>query len=120
MKGSTDKACSTMVISFAAISSATLAALVLCGAFISGQIAVGLLLIAGIIVGAGNGVAARRLYATGLPFGLTSVLRLTVMSALMLGGTWLLGIGHIWPLILGLGLAQLALAGSAAFVAVRA
>ena len=107
-----------MVLRLAAISSAVVGSLILVASIVAGWAPIGVMLVAGLALGALNGRALDRLYGTGLPMGATSLLRIVVMSAVVLGAVIVIGPTKVWPFILGVGVAQLALAGCAAYIAV--
>jgi hypothetical protein len=89
------------------------AALVLVGATFFGRPAAGAALGVGMVIGAANGHIARRLLDIGVPFGITSMLRITLLTALAVAVGAIFGFGHVFLVVLGLGIAQLIMAGSA-------
>ncbi len=115
----TDSGPPAHVIRLATISCVVLAAIAIVGTGAAGAPGIGALLVAGLALGALNHLATDRLYRTGLPFGATSGLRIVVLTILVLGAFVLTGPEHVWPFVLGLGIAQLTLAFSAAYVATR-
>ena len=106
----------TSVVRLATRCSAALAVVVVIGSGLLGFAAIGALIALGLTVGVINGIVIERLMATWVPFMVTSMMRLVVLSAVVLGAVVVLGAGHVWPLVLGVGIAQLALAGSAVYV----
>jgi len=78
-----------------------------------GRPASGGALAVGLILGAGNGLLAARLINLPLPFVATSLLRLVTLSMIGVAVGLALGLANIWLVILGLGVAQFALAASA-------
>ena len=89
------------------------AALVLIGTAILGRPVAGVCIAAGAIIGAANGHAARRLLDIGIPFVSTSMLRIMTLTVLSFAVGAVFGFGHVWQVILGVGGAQLVMAGSA-------
>jgi hypothetical protein len=84
-----------------------------------GQPLAGGALAAGLLLGTLNGVAAARLISFPIPFFASSLLRIVTLSMLGILIGLAFGISRIWLVILGLGFAQLALAGAAIREAVR-
>lgn len=74
----------------------------------------------GLLVGAANGLLARRALGLDVSFRLTSVGRLMVLSAIGIGLGALLGLAYIPLVIIGIGGAQLVLAIVSGVTAVRA
>lgn len=89
------------------------AVLVVIGALFAGRPAAGAAIGVGMVIGAANGHIARRLLDIGVPFGLTSMLRITLLTAAAVAVGAIFGFGHVWLVVLGLGVAQLIMAGSA-------
>jgi len=100
---------------------ACLAAAVACALVgtIVGHPTFGLGLATGLAVGAGNGYAAERLFSVGVPFIATSMLRIIVLTLVALVAGLVFGFGPAVPVVAGLALAQLVLAGSAMVESVR-
>lgn len=67
----------------------------------------------GLLLGALNGAAASKLINLPVPFLATSLARLLTLSMVGIAIGLAFGIARVWLVILGLGIAQLALAGSA-------
>ena len=79
----------------------------------------GLALAGGLIVGAGNGYAADRLFTVGVPFVATSMMRIIVLTLVALVSGLAFGFRSAVPVVAGLAAAQLILAGSAVVESVR-
>ena len=75
-------------------------------------------LAAGLLLGSVNGFAAQRSLGAEAGFRMTSMLRLAVLTAVGIGTGVVLG--SVVSVVLGIGLAQLVLAGSALKEALRA
>lgn len=101
------------------ISSLVVGAAVLAVSIIGGWFAVGATLVVGLLIGCTNGLFVDRFYRTELPFAATSMLRLVVLTGIIVAGAAVLGMRNIWPIVMGLGVAQLLLALSASFVSLR-
>lgn len=84
-----------------------------------GHAAWGLGLAVGLAVGAGNGYAADRLLLVGVPFLVTSMLRIVVLTLVALIAGLAFGFDRAVPVVAGLAAAQLVLASSAVLEAVR-
>jgi hypothetical protein len=82
-------------------------------AAVLGRFQAGLSLAAGLVIGSANGFFAMRALSSGLSFRATSTARLAVLTAAAVGCGLLIG-GPFWLAVLGVGLAQLVLAGVAA------
>lgn len=67
----------------------------------------------GLLLGALNGAAASKLINLPVPFLATSLARLLTLSMVGIAIGLAFGLSRVWLVILGLGIAQLALAGSA-------
>lgn len=89
------------------------AVLVLGGSAAAGHASVGVGVAAGLLVGAGNPWLASRLLASGAPFALSSLFRLTLLTAVALGIGWVLGFSRVYLVIAGVAGAQLVLSGVA-------
>jgi len=76
-------------------------------------------LASGLLLGAVNGAAAARLIALPIPFVTSSLLRIVTLSMIGIAIGLAFGIERIWLVILGLGFAQLALAGAALRASLR-
>ncbi len=85
----------------------------------AGHATFGVGLAVGLAVGAGNGYAADRLFSVGVPFVATSMLRIIVLTLVALASGLIFGFGPAVPVVAGLALAQLILAGSAVVESVR-
>lgn len=68
---------------------------------------------AGVLLGTVNGALAARLVTLPVPFLATSLVRLVTLSMVGIAIGLAFGVSRIWLVILGLGFAQLALAGAA-------
>ena len=88
------------------VASAILAAAVAAVAGLSGHLAIGLGIAAGLVLGSANGYAIAGLM--GAPIMVASIARLSVFTALLLLIAFVLGTSA-WPVALGVGLAQLVL-----------
>jgi hypothetical protein len=88
-------------------------------AALQGRLLAGVALAVGLLVGSVNGGLARRSVVSGLPFTTTSFARLLALTTAGLLAGVLLGFEEVWLAVLGLGLAQLLLAGVAAFEVAR-
>ncbi|MGH7686973.1 MAG: hypothetical protein ACREN2_09175 [Candidatus Dormibacteria bacterium] len=67
----------------------------------------------GLLLGALNGMAASKLINLPVPFLATSLARLLTLTMVGIAIGLAFGLSRVWLVILGLGVAQLALAGSA-------
>lgn len=74
----------------------------------------------GLLVGSVNGLLARRSLGLDVSFRMTSVGRLAILSAAGLGFGFLLGVPYVPLVLIGIAVAQLALAVVSAVSAVRA
>ena len=90
------------------VASAILAAAVAAVAGLSGHLAIGLGIAAGLVLGSANGYAIAGLMGQSAPFMAGSIARLSVFTALLLFIAFVLGTSA-WPVALGVGLAQLVL-----------
>ncbi|MEO8897547.1 MAG: hypothetical protein ABI352_05990 [Candidatus Dormibacter sp.] len=79
----------------------------------------GLGLAVGLVVGAGNGYAADRLFMVGVPFIATSMMRILALTLVALLSGLVFGFRSAIPVVAGLAAAQLILAGSAVVESVR-
>lgn len=84
-----------------------------------GQPFAGGALASGLLIGTLNGAAAARLIALPVPFAATSLMRIITLSLVAVAVGLAFGVSRIWLVILGLGFAQFALAGSALRDSVR-
>jgi hypothetical protein len=73
----------------------------------------------GALLGTLNGAAAAKLINLPVPFLATSLIRLVTLSMIGIAIGLAFGVSHIWLVILGLGVAQFALAGAALRAAVQ-
>lgn len=104
----------------AALACAVLACLAaLVGSLAFGQPLAGGAVASGLLLGALNGAAAARLINLPVPFLATSLARLVTLSMIGIAVGLAFGVSRIWLVILGLGFAQLALAGAALRASVR-
>jgi hypothetical protein len=67
----------------------------------------------GLAIGSINGAMAARLIALPVPFLATSLLRIITLSMIGIAIGLAFGLANIWLVILGLGVAQVVLAGAA-------
>jgi hypothetical protein len=67
----------------------------------------------GLAIGSINGAMAARLIALPIPFLATSLLRIMTLSLIGIAIGLAFGIANVWLVILGLGVAQVVLAGAA-------
>ena len=74
---------------------------------------------AGLLLGALNGAAAAKLINLPVPFLATSLARLLTLSMVGIAVGLAFSVSRIWLVILGLGFAQLALAGAALRASMR-
>ena len=79
----------------------------------------GVALAVGLLLGATNGMAAARLIRLPIPFFATSLARIVTLTTIGIAIGLALGFTNIWLVILGLGAAQLVLAGAALAYTVR-
>lgn len=89
------------------------AALVVIGATVAGHPTAGAAIAIGIVIGAANGHIARWLLDIGVPFGITSLARITMLTAIAVAVGAIFGFSRVFLVVLGLGIAQLIMAGSA-------
>lgn len=89
------------------------AVLVVIGAAIAGRPAAGAALAIGMVIGAANGHIARWLLDIGVPFGVTSLARITTLTMIAVAVGAIFGFSRVFLVVLGLGIAQLIMAGSA-------
>ena len=78
-----------------------------------GQVRLGAALAIGLLLGSVNGLATARLIRLPMPFVASSMLRLFTLSMVGAALGYALGASVIWLVILGIGVAQVLLAGSA-------
>lgn len=97
----------------AAVACALAAVLAISAAATAGQWRAGAALAAGLLLGALNGPWAQRTLNAGISFRFMSLGRLAVLSAAAIGVGAVLGIDVAWLPVLGLGVAQMVLAGAA-------
>ncbi len=88
------------------VGSAILAALVATFAALSGHLTVGLGLAAGLMIGSANAYAIAALVDNAAPFLAASMLRLGTLTVLALGVAVVFGFSA-WPVVMGVGAAQL-------------
>lgn len=101
------------------IASAILAVLVVAISAALGQPAIGVGLAVGLLLGTANGFAIAGLLGQGAPFLAGSMLRLVVFSALALLLAIVLGVSA-WPVMLGVGGAQLVMVAAGVRQGLRA
>jgi hypothetical protein len=78
-----------------------------------GHAAQGGALATGLAIGSINGAMAAKLIALPVPFLATSLLRIVTLSMIAIAIGLAFGVANIWLVILGLGVAQVVLAGAA-------
>jgi hypothetical protein len=96
-----------------------LAAAIALVALLTGHLAVGIGLGAGVLIGSGNGYLVGALLDRGTPIVAGSIVRLAFLSALALGAALVLG-SSAWSVILGVGLAQFVMVAVAVRQGLRA
>jgi hypothetical protein len=102
----------------ALVASSTLAAATAFVAGLTGHLAIGIGLGAGILIGSGNGYVVAALMDRGAPVVQGSILRLAFFSALALGAALLLG-SAAWTVLLGVAIAQFVMVAAAVRVGLR-
>jgi hypothetical protein len=65
----------------------------------------------GLLIGSANGLMVQRSLTLGMAFSALSLVRLLVLTAIGIGIGLLIGIAQVWLVVVGIGLAQLVLAG---------
>jgi hypothetical protein len=85
----------------------------LAGIFL-GQVAAGIGVAAGLVLGAGNGLLAQRLLAFGVPFVATSLMRLLALTGVAVASGVFLGWRRVVLVVLGMATAQLVLSAASA------
>jgi hypothetical protein len=90
--------------------SVVLAAAVVVGAAIAGHLSVGAGLGAGLVIGAFNGFTFKAVLDRRAPILVTSFLRLSFFSLAALIAARLVG-ESVWPVVIGIGIAQLVMVG---------
>lgn len=95
------------------------AALSLVALSATGHPRIGIALAVGLLLGAANGYMARRALAMPMAFGATSLMRLVLLSGCGLAVAALLGLQTAPFVIGGIAMAQLLLAGAAAWQVTR-
>jgi hypothetical protein len=106
-------AIAAQMIRNAAIACAVLAAVALIVFALIERTLAGVALAVGLLLGAGNGLLAARLFRLPLPFVASSLARLVTLSMIGVAIGFALGVSNIWLVILGLGASQFVLAASA-------
>lgn len=101
------------------VASAILALVVTTVAAVFGQAAIGLGVGAGLLLGSANGYAIEALLGRATPFLAASMLRLATLSALGLLLAVAFGISA-WPVMIGVGAAQLVMVGAGVRQGLRA
>ena len=101
------------------IASAILALVATTVAGIFGQLSIGVGLGAGLLLGSANGYAIDALLGHAAPFLAASMLRLVTLSVLGLLLALVLGISA-WPVMMGIGVAQLVMVGAGMRLGLRA
>lgn len=103
----------------AMVATLMLAVTVLAVASIIGQLRAGLEVDIGLLVGSLNGPMIQRSVVLGARFGVLSLGRLALLSAIGLGIGFLLGASLAWLVFAGIAAAQIVLAGAGAWRLVR-
>lgn len=98
---------------------AVLAVAVMFASDLTGHLAGGIGLGAGLVIGSGNAYAVGALLERGAPVLHTSLLRLAFFSALALGAALVLG-SAAWSVLLGVGIAQFVMVAAAVRLGLRA
>ena len=101
------------------VASAILAALVTAIGAAFGQLSIGAGLATGLLLGSANGYAIAGLLGQGAPFVAGSMLRLVTFTALALLITLVFGVSA-WPVMLGVGAAQLVMVAASVRQGLRA
>ena len=101
------------------VASAVLAIAVIAVAALLGNVAIGLGLAAGLLLGSANGYAIAVLLGQDTPFLVGSVLRLATLTAIALLVALVFGVSA-WPVVLGVGAAQLVMAAAGVRQGLRA
>jgi hypothetical protein len=101
-----------VVITVSACAAAAVAALI--AAAVAGQALAGVALALGLLLGATNGLFARRLLALGAAFAATSLARLLALSGVAVASGVFLGFNRVVLVLAGLAAAQLVLSAAAA------
>lgn len=101
------------------VASTALAAVVLLVASTTGNLALGLGLSAGLVIGSFNGHLVVGTLQTGAPFVAASVVRMAFVSGIAILGALLLGLAP-WSVLIGIGAAQLVLVGAGVRQGMRA
>jgi hypothetical protein len=96
-----------------------LGAAVLLGAAVAGQSVVGAGLATGIVIGAFNGFTIKAVLDRRAPILPTSIVRLALFSLVAIAAARLLG-GSVWPVVIGVGIAQLVMVAVGARQGLRA
>lgn len=107
------------VLRSAALACVGFAAVAAIAGVLSAHANIGVGMAVGLILGAGNGFLAERLLIVGVPFVVTSLSRLFLLTLVAFGAALIVGFEEAWPVVLGIALAQVALAGSAIVESVR-
>ena len=92
------------------VTSLVLAGALVLGADLAGRIFLGIGLGAGLILGSLNGFIIQATLDRGAPMLASSILRLALFTLLALVAARLLG-GSVWPVVIGIGAAQLVMVG---------
>jgi hypothetical protein len=92
------------------VTSLVLAGAMVVGADLAGQMLLGAGLGAGLVLGSFNGFIIQAALDRGAPMLVTSFLRLALFTLLALVGARLMG-GSVWPVVIGIGAAQLVMVG---------
>jgi hypothetical protein len=101
------------------VASAVLAAGIALVAELTGHLATGIGLGAGVLIGSGNGYLVGAFLDRGTPIVAGSIVRLALFSALALGAALMLG-SAAWSVVLGVGIAQFVMVAAAVRQGMRA
>jgi hypothetical protein len=96
-----------------------LASVAFLAGFVAGQRPIGLGLALGLLVGAGNGELIQRVIDSRAPFAISSIVRMTAISAVAIVVALLVGASPI-AVLLGVAAAQFVMAGAAVRQGLRA
>ena len=113
MQAQSSEASPAHAVRNAALACVVLALAAVVAGLVAGQPLIGGALATGLMLGALNGALAARLFNLPVPFLATSLARLLTLSLIGIAIGLAFGISHISLVILGVGVAQLALDGSA-------
>lgn len=81
---------------------------------VTGHAVIGIALAIGLLLGAGNGILAERLFAFGVPFVATSLMRLLALTGVAAASGVFLGWKQVVFVVVGMAAAQLVLSAASA------